>query len=336
MHASQEGNDMESMDHVWERFEALAQQPEQWKQQTHAIKAHTSTAERLNWWRGITCGAIVLVLLFFSALQAQPLDQRRVGSALPPVGLHPDVPADTLKTQVNGLVHSLTAEQRAQIGTVLQAHAPATQEAGAASSAAQATPEAPPSPEALQAEQERISKIIAGIRATLTVEQAALFDATLPRQPDAGLAQADLQPPSVAAGTLADCYYAYVYNLSYVYTFAYYADTNAYLLYVYYSGSDPIAANVYTLASTLYTVLASNAQYYSYYAYYVNRAAYSYAAWFYSDYAQKTAYAVFYLGSLLSNTWVPNAYAYNTQYYAYYSYYYSYYYTIPSAYSCAH
>jgi hypothetical protein len=324
------------MTHVWERFEAWAHQPEQWKQQTHALKAHTSTAERLNWWRGITCGAIVLALLFFSALQAQPLDQRRVGSALPPVGLHPDVPADTLKTQVDGLVHSLTAEQRAQIGTVLQAHAPATQEAGAASSAAQAAPEAPPSPEALQAEQERISTITAGIRATLTLEQAAIFDATLPPQPDPELAQSGLQPSSAVAGTLADCYYAYVYNLSYVYSLAYYANANAYLLYVYYSGSDPIAANVYGLASTLYAVLAYNAQYYSYYAYYVSSAAYSYSAWLYSDYTQKTAYTVYYLGLLLSNTWVPNAYAYSTQYYAYYTYYYGYYYATPSAYNCAH
>ena len=250
-----------------------------------------------------TLGAVIAsTFLFFSALQAQPLDQRGVGSALPPVALQQAVQADTLKTQVNELVHSLTDEQRTQIGTVLQANAPKTQEAVTARRAAQAAREAPPSPQTLQAEQECLSTITAGIRATLTPEQSAMFDATLPPQPDAVLAQAGLQPPSAVAGTISDCYYAYVYNLNYVYTLASYANTNAYLHYVYYSGSDPIARDVYVLASTLYTVLAYYAQFYSYYAFYVDRAAYSYSAWLYSDYAQKTAYAVYYLGLLLSHT----------------------------------
>lgn len=283
-----------------------------------------------------TLGAVVVSpFLFFSVLQAQSLDQGMVGSARPPVVLQADGQADTLKTQLDGLIHSLTEEQRAQIGTVLQAHAPEPQGAVTARSAAQPAPEALPSREALQAEQKRLSTITAGIRATLTPEQAVMFDATLPPPPNAVLAQADLDPPSAETHTLTDCYYAYLYNLYYVYAFAYYANANAYLLYIYYSGSDPIAANVYNLASTLYVVLAYNAQYYSYYAYYVDRAVYSYYAWAYSDYAQKTAYAVYYLGLLLSNTWVPNVYAYNTQYYAFYAYYYGFNYATPASYYCA-
>jgi len=41
---------MESMDNVRERFEALEQQTEQVKQQTHTL------ARQARWWRGIACG----------------------------------------------------------------------------------------------------------------------------------------------------------------------------------------------------------------------------------------------------------------------------------------
>src|SRR5215510_2543918 len=57
---------MESMDNFRERFEALEQQTEQLRHETHALKAHTRTVERqLRWWRGIACGVILLALLGF-------------------------------------------------------------------------------------------------------------------------------------------------------------------------------------------------------------------------------------------------------------------------------
>src|SRR5215510_4750671 len=57
---------MESMDNFRERFEALEQQTEQLRHETHALKAHTRTVERrLCWWRGIACGVIVLALVGF-------------------------------------------------------------------------------------------------------------------------------------------------------------------------------------------------------------------------------------------------------------------------------
>lgn len=48
---------MDSMDNFRERFEALEQRTEQWKQQTQARETHTHTVERrLRWWRGLACG----------------------------------------------------------------------------------------------------------------------------------------------------------------------------------------------------------------------------------------------------------------------------------------
>src|SRR5262249_53969570 len=62
---------MDSMDHVREQCEALAQQTEQLKYQTqaleaqtHALKAHNCIVERrLRWWRGIACGVMLLGLV---------------------------------------------------------------------------------------------------------------------------------------------------------------------------------------------------------------------------------------------------------------------------------
>ena len=48
---------MDSMDNFRERFEALEQQTEQLKHQTHAL------ARQARWWKGIACGVIVLALL---------------------------------------------------------------------------------------------------------------------------------------------------------------------------------------------------------------------------------------------------------------------------------
>src|SRR5262245_30608593 len=64
MHQPQEGDDMDSMDNVRERFEALERQTEQLQHETQALKAHTYTVERqLRWWRGIACGVVLLGLV---------------------------------------------------------------------------------------------------------------------------------------------------------------------------------------------------------------------------------------------------------------------------------
>jgi hypothetical protein len=56
MHASQESYDMDSIDNVRERFEAL-------EQQMSVMGAHTRTVERrLRWWQGFACGMVILVL----------------------------------------------------------------------------------------------------------------------------------------------------------------------------------------------------------------------------------------------------------------------------------
>ena len=112
--------------------------------------------------------------------------------------------------------------------------------------------------------------------------------------------------------------------------------TYAYYNYVFYSSSDPIASHVYSLAGTLYRSLAFSAQFYSNFAYTFGSARYGYDAWMYTTYAQETAYTVNYLALRLSNTWVPNAYAYYTQYYTYLIWYYSYYFANVYAYNCAH
>jgi hypothetical protein len=110
----------------------------------------------------------------------------------------------------------------------------------------------------------------------------------------------------------------------------------AYYNFVFYSGSDPIASDVYSLASTLYGSLAFGAQLYSNYAYSYSRATYGNSAWRYTTYAQETAYTVNYLARLLSYNWVPNDYAYYSQYYAYWLWYYAYYLANVYAYNCAH
>src|SRR5215510_10663472 len=56
-HEPQEGDDMESMDNIRERFEALEQQTEQLKHQTHTL------ARQARWWRGIACGVMLLGLV---------------------------------------------------------------------------------------------------------------------------------------------------------------------------------------------------------------------------------------------------------------------------------
>ena len=48
---------MDSMENFRERFEALEQQTEQLKHQTHTL------ARQARWWRGIACGVIVLASL---------------------------------------------------------------------------------------------------------------------------------------------------------------------------------------------------------------------------------------------------------------------------------
>jgi len=297
-----------------------------------------------------------LVAVFTSALilvpgmQAQTLDQRMAvseklsvpiaGTVLPPADGHTDLKAETLKAQAVGLVNSLTDNQRAQIRAVLDANMPSMREAGNTRGTPNPATDAQRSLEALQAlnqaEQGRTDTINAGIRSTLTAEQAAIFDATLLSPPQEEVARLDLQLPSAVTSTLNDCYYAYYYNYYYNYSYSYYAYLYAYYNYYYYSGSDAIASQVYSLAYNLYYVYAYNAYLYSYYAYYSSRSTYSRSAWYYSDYAQETAYAVYYLAYRLSYYWAPNSYAYNAYYYGYNSYYYSYYYSNAYAYGCAH
>jgi hypothetical protein len=56
IHALQERYDMDSMDNVRERFEAL-------EQQMNVLRVQTRTAERrLRWWRGFACGMVILSL----------------------------------------------------------------------------------------------------------------------------------------------------------------------------------------------------------------------------------------------------------------------------------
>jgi len=56
MHAAQESYDMDSIDNVWDRFDALAQQ-------MSVMEAHTRTVERrLRWWQGFACGMVILGL----------------------------------------------------------------------------------------------------------------------------------------------------------------------------------------------------------------------------------------------------------------------------------
>jgi hypothetical protein len=56
IHALQERYDMDSMDNVRERFEAL-------EQQMNVLRVQTRTAERRRrWWRGFACGMVILSL----------------------------------------------------------------------------------------------------------------------------------------------------------------------------------------------------------------------------------------------------------------------------------
>ena len=275
--------------------------------------------------------------LCIPAVQAQPLDKRMpghedpssplAGMVLPQVEGPAAFDIDTLKAQVSELRNSLTDQQRRAIRAVLEANAPSTKGAGAGDRALQGLG---------QAEQEQIATINAGIRATLTPEQATLFDATLLPPPGEGAQLAQQSSDAQTNGTSTDCYYSYYYNYYYVYYYAYYAYTYAYYNSVFYSSSDPIASNVYSLALTLYGDLAPNAFVYSNYAYSYSMATYGYSAWGYTTYAQETAYTVNYLALRLSNTWVPNTYAYYTQYYAYITWYYAYYFANVYAYNCAH
>jgi hypothetical protein len=286
-----------------------------------------------------TLGAVVASAgLLLPALQAQTLDKSKprsepsttsqTGTVLPPMAPQPDLSADTLKTQVDGLIHSLTDAQRAQIGAVLQDNAPTTPRAANAAMDSQA------SLEALQAqaagEPDRLAKITAEIRATLTPEQAVLFDATLPTPPDEALA-----PTGPETRAVSDCYSAYQYNYNYVYPYAYNSYVYAYYNYLNYSSSDPIAYQLYSLAYYFYNTLAYSAYYYSYNSYYYGPSYYR-SAWVYSDYATETAYALYYLAYSLSYYWTANSYAYNTYSYSYYSYYYGHNYATPYAYNCAH
>ena len=249
------------------------------------------------------------------------------GMMLPPGEEPTALNLDTLKAQATELRHSLTDQQRREIRAVLEANAPSTKGAEAGDRALQGLG---------QAEQEQIATINAGIRATLTPEQATLFDATLLPPPGEGAQLAQQSADAFTNGTSTDCYYVYYYNYYDVYYYAYYAYTYAYYNSVFYSSSDPIASNVYSLALTLYGDLAPNAFVYSNYAYSYSRATYGNSAWRYTTYAQETAYTVNYLARLLSYNWVPNDYAYHTQYYTYWSWYYAYYLANVYAYNCAH
>jgi hypothetical protein len=292
--------------------------------------------------RSITLKATLIAVLtstclYIPAVQAQPLDKGMpahedpssplAGMMLPHGEEHTALDIDTLKAQAIELRHSLTDQQRRQIRAVLEANAPSTRGAGAGRGALQGLD---------QTEQEQIATINAGIRAILTQEQATIFDATLLPPPGEGATSAQQPSDALTNGTSTDCYYAYYYNYNYVYAYAYYAYTYAYYNFVFYSSSDPIASDVYSLAFTLYGSLASSAQLYSNFAYTFGAATYGYSAWRYSTYAQETAYTVYYLALRLSYTWVPNAYAYYSQYYAYYSWYYAYYFANVYAYNCAH
>lgn len=62
---------MESMDNVRERFEALAQQTEQWKHQPHTLEAYTRMVER----RALWCGRLLVTVLVVYALASVRLSQ---------------------------------------------------------------------------------------------------------------------------------------------------------------------------------------------------------------------------------------------------------------------
>jgi hypothetical protein len=146
-----------------------------------------------------------------------------------------------------------------------------------------------------QAEQQQITTINTGIRAILTQEQATIFDAPLLPPPEEGAQSAQQSSDAITNGTSTDCYYSYYYNSNYIYAYVYYAYTYAYYNSVFYSSSDPIASDVYSLAFTLYGSLALDAKLYSGFASSGSSATYAYSAWRYTTYAQETAYTVYYL-----------------------------------------
>jgi hypothetical protein len=66
---------MDSMDNFRERLEAL-------EQQTKAMKTHTRTIEqRLRWWRGLSCGVVMLSLLSLALPSGKAADAPARGMA---------------------------------------------------------------------------------------------------------------------------------------------------------------------------------------------------------------------------------------------------------------
>jgi hypothetical protein len=168
--------------------------------------------------RSITFKAILIAVLTSTclcipAVQAQLLNKGMpahedpssplAGMMLPPGEEPTALNLDTLKAQAIELRNSLTDEQRRAIRAVLEASAPSTKGAGAGDRALQGLG---------QAEQEQIATINAGIRATLTPEQAILFDATLLPPPGEGVQLAQQSSDAFTNGTPTDCYYLYIYN----------------------------------------------------------------------------------------------------------------------------
>jgi Spy/CpxP family protein refolding chaperone len=229
-----------------------------------------------------------------------------------------------LKAQIVALVNGITAEQRAQIKAVLDAN-PSTHAQtlkatlGNPGDAAKAID--PGVMKAMdQSGQEWVARVNAGIRAVLTPEQAATFDATLPTHPDALLAKAGIQRSDITPQTFTDCDNSEFYNYYSAY-FAYYWYYYAY--YAYFTYGDISAYYSYALAYDTYFYWSWYAYYYSYYALVLYYSYYdAFYAWYYADHNEAISYAGWNL-AYDGYYWVGDDLSYYSYYYAYYTWYYS-------------
>jgi len=245
---------------------------------------------------------------------------------------------ESLKARALAFAGSLTPDQKAQIKAILDANPPAYMEGikGTLGDAAAASTAAQLAPDQLQAMDKAgrqwIENVNAGIKAVLTPEQAAAFDASLLPHPQEWSAKLGVpQPGDITPQSQSDCYNAYYYDYYYTNYYAYYAYIYGYYAYLY--ESDPYNYYLYALGYDSY-----NYSYYAYlwnyyaYAYYYN-STYSYYSYYYTVHTVGFAYHD-YIFANASYSWTSGSYAYYAYLYGYYTWYYAYYYGSSYAASC--
>jgi hypothetical protein len=226
------------------------------------------------------------------------------------------MPLDSQKAQMSAeLVRSLTAEQQAQVGALVESNRSEALDRAVAK-LAQAGKEPVQDLEAMEAAvaevkgwQEAMSAGMAGI---LTPEQYALYqDSLLP---------APVQMEGMEPRSATDCYYAFLYGYYYANVYAYYYYVYAY--YTYVGCGDPYVWDSY--------LFGYNSYMYSYYGYIYSYYAYVYypdsTYQFYSYYFTRHAEGFTYWGynfAYITYTWCGCSNSYYAYLYGYYAYYYT-------------